>query len=513
MKIWTIDSEEQANSVFDTLFESAIKEVENVEVLNTEPERSYERTGTPDPVLTPEEQQRNKFSEFISQFVFEDLTDGQIKKAQKLLYDNRDVFSKHDFDIGECKEFVQPMNTKSGFTAKNHKPYNYSAKDRQIIDEWAQEMKKAGLVTESTSCMASPIVLVKRPGKAPRPTINLIWLNKHLIQEQYPSMSIKDCVNALKGAVYKSTIDLTKAFYNIVIDPKDRWKTAFRTHRELLEFVRLPQGAANAPKACQHLTDIICGMYKLIFLTNYLDDLLCYSKTFDEHLDHLNILFASLRKYNVKINPKKCQFFRKKVKYLGYDITEEGISIDRERIKAILDIPIPRNIKELRRFMGIVSFCREYIDRISFYAKPMYDLIKSGKNERATFTSSEWTQKQQKSFEYYKKALTSPPCLTHPDEKLKKVIQTDACNYAVGGFIGQVENGKVKPIAYFNRTLSKSQINWSTVEKEMYGIITACRNYSALLSDEPFDIYTDHKPLLVLNKLKSTTNINLIDGQ
>ena len=236
----------------------------------------------------------------------------KLKEVKDMLWKFREAFSAHDFDIGTCTKKVINIPTTEGLMAKRFPYYRYSPKSQQIINDWAQEMKKVGIVTESNSPIAHPIVLVMKDGKEPRITIDYTYLNKHIITSDYPYISIKEAMEALSGAKYYSSIDIKNAFYSVLIAPEDRWKTAFRTHRELLELTRLPMGLKLSPKAMQQLIDEMIAKYKYSFLIAYIDDIMCFSQTFDEHIEHVEILLELIIEYGLKINIKNANSFDKK---------------------------------------------------------------------------------------------------------------------------------------------------------------------------------------------------------
>jgi hypothetical protein len=322
-------------------------------------------------------------------------------------------------------------------------------------------------------------------------------LNHFIRKSDYPYVSVRGTLDAIGGNAYYTGIDLTKAFYAIEIEPSDQWKTAFRTHNSLMCMKRLPMGMSTSPKAMQRLADLVVG--ERPFLTAYVDDLLCHSLTFEDHLRHFSELLERLRDYGLKVTPKKCQLFRKELEFLGFIVSEDGLRIPESRIRAIRDIPIPTRVRLVRAFLGVVNYCREFIDNIGQYSRPLQDLIKDD-------VPFEWTEERNTCFERLKAALTSAPVLVFPDERYPKVLQTDASQRGVGGLIGQVMDGKVRVIAFYNKTLSKAEQNYSTVEKELYAILVATRLYRPFLMDSHFEIYTDHKPLLVLNQFQKKIN-------
>jgi hypothetical protein len=444
--------------------------------------------------------------ELLKMFDLSHLEGGQLKRVQDLIWKNEKAFARDDYDIGYCDWISQAIETDPKMPHRKCRPHRYSKSDREIIDEICNELLKRGLIRKSNSSVASPVVLVKAKQKSPRLTMDYRWLNKFLKMGQYPTNNTKAILESIKKFGIGSLFDLVKSFHHVPIREEDKYKTAFITETGLYEWNVLPQGLAISPQVLQFITDTIVGEHKWRFLNNFIDDLLANSSDFEEHFRHVQTLLTNVIKYKVKLKPSKCQMFKEKLKFLGFWLSPEGISMDSDRVSAITNMPRPTNTKQILSFMGMITFVSDFIPDVARHSEALYSLTR----KNVTF---DWGFEQEKSFNYLKRALTSSPVLTYPDDDCKKVILCDASNFSIGGLICQIEKKKGKEqlriLAYYHKSLNKFQRNWSTIEKELFAILVGVRKYGRELLDMEFDVYTDHMGLMALNKLKDFGNNRL----
>ena len=422
---------------------------------------------------------------------------------QNILWEFRDIFSVDDFDFGLCKCTELDIKLKPGFKPIKSKPYRYNPKSREFIDKWIEIMLNKEAIRESNSTTSSPLVLVSAKGKAPRITIDYRRLNDYIKAEEYPTPTFQSIIDNLRGSKVFSIFDLTMSFYNIALKQDIRYLTAFITERGLFEFNRVPMGVKTSPKVLQKLIDMIIARYRWDFLNSYLDDWLTNSKTKEDHLIHIRKAFELLREHNLKVKPKKTQLFKEKLKFLGFELSSSGIEIDKNRINAILSLPAPMNQKQLRSFMGIMTFLKAFMGpQTTLHARNLFNLVKKD-------VVFEWTQEHQKSFDFFKQKLTTAPILTHPSEKCKKVLKCNASAYGIGGALCQVEDNVLKVISYYQKLLAKSQLHWSVCERELYAIIIGIRLFRKELIDQHFLIHSDNSALCSLNKIKPYNSMRL----
>ncbi|XP_036142141.1 uncharacterized protein LOC118645372 [Monomorium pharaonis] len=227
----------------------------------------------------------------------------------------------------------------------------------------------------------------------------------------------------------------------------------------------------------------------------YIDDIIVYGKTIEEHNKNLRILFERLRQVGLKLQPDKCEYLKPELEYLGYVISEQGIQPNPNRIEKVKTYPVPRNPKEIKQFLGLVGYYRKFIKDFSMIAKPLTRLLQKS----STF---QWTNEQQHSFESLKSKLITQPVLSYPDWNRPFVLTTDAFNEAIGAILSQGTIGKDKPLAFASRTLNKAETRYSTTEKELLAIVWATKHFRQYLYGKKFTIVTHHKPLVWLMNVK-----------
>ena len=442
-------------------------------------------------------------NDYISQFAIDHLRGKEYSIVSDMMWEFKDRISRDDYDVGVVPNMEVEINTIEGFEHKfRHQGIRtYSVEQKRTIDDWKRHLMDRGMVEESNSPIACPILVVRRPDRKLRVVVDYKPLNEFIIQPDAPYVSMKDSFDTFKGKHIFSTIDLTMAFYSIPIKKNDRWKSAIRTHDSLIQMTRCAMGMANSPKQMTKLAfKVVRGCNE--YMTSYVDDIATSSATFEEHVRHVRKMFERLREFNLKVKAKKCQLFQSSIKFLGHIVSERGLEIPYERIKAIMEIPIPRNVRQVRRIIGIANFNRDFVESIDLYLGPLHDLTKKD-------VKFNWTAHHTECFQLIKKKLSSRPCLAFPEEEATKVIQSDASDNSVGGLIGQMNGKSLQVIAYFNKRLSKSERKWSACERELFAVMVATRRFYKLLIDRPFWIYTDHKPLTVLNTHKIPKNQRL----
>lgn len=238
-------------------------------------------------------------------------------------------------------------------------------------------------------------------------------------KDVYPIPRIDDSLAALGNAKYFSTFDLASGYWQIPMNERDREKTAFISHYGLYEFLVMPFGLCNAPATFQRYMDVILSGLKWKSILVYLDDIIVFSPTFEEHLKDLEDLFVRLDEADLRLKAFKCTLRRENIIYLGHEISAEGIRPDPSKIKTIIDITIPSNKTELRHFLGICGYYRKFIKNFSKIALPLYKLT----HEDVTYS---WSEVQQESFDILKNLLTQTPILSHPCFEQPFIIQTDA---------------------------------------------------------------------------------------
>ena len=324
-------------------------------------------------------------------------------------------------------------------------------------------MVAEGVIKESFSEWSTPIVMAKKANGGYRLCLDFRKLNAVSKKDAYPIPYMSDILKQLKASKYISTTDLSSAFNPIPLDEACQEYTAFTVPgRGLFQFVRMPFGLSNAPATFQRLIDRVIGPELRPHAFCYLDDIIVVTETFEEHLKWLEAALDKTTQANLTVNPEKCEFCRSEVKYLGYVVNRKGLSVNPEKTEPILSYPDPKNIKQLRRFIGLASWYRRFIPDFAVVAEPLTRLFRSN-------VKWHWGEEQQQALDSLKRALTSAPILAFPS--FKDIVanpfhlQTDASNTGLGVVLTQVQDGEERVISFASRTLLSAERNYSVTER------------------------------------------------
>ena len=279
----------------------------------------------------------------------------------------------------------------------------------------------------------------------------------------------------------------------MAMDPSDADKTAFITRRGMFRFRTMPFGLCNAVATFQRLMDLVLSGLNLEICLAYLDDIIIFSTTPEQHLERLEQVLRRLQEANLKLKPSKCCLMQTRVSFLGHVISGEGISTDPEKVKLVSEWPVPNNLRQLRGFLGLSGYYRKFVKGYARIAAPLNAMMK--KNRQFS-----WTPECQSAFQELKEALASPPLLTLPNDDDVFILDTDACEYSIGSVLSQVQNGQEKVVAYAGRSLSKNEVNYCVTRKELLAVVHFTRYFRQYLLGRQFIIRTDHAALSWLKK-------------
>ncbi|AAA92249.1 ORF B [Trichoplusia ni TED virus] len=380
------------------------------------------------------------------------------------------------------------------------KSYRYPFIHRQEVRDQITKMLDQGIIRPSDSAWSSPIWVVPKKidasGKQKwRLVVDFRKLNEKTIDDKYPIPNISDVLDKLGKCQYFTTLDLASGFYQVEMDPQDISKTAFNVEHGHFEFLRMPMGLKNSPSTFQRVMDnVLRGLQNNICLV-YLDDIIVYSTSLQEHLENLERVFQRLRESNFKIQMDKSEFLKLETAYLGHIISRDGIKPNPDKISAIQKYLIPKTPKEIKQFLGLLGYYRKFIPDFARLTKPLTQCLKKG--SKVTL-SPEYVN----AFEHCKTLLTNDPILQYPDFTREFNLTTDASNFAIGAVLSQGPIGSDKPVCYASRTLNESELNYSTIEKELLAIVWATKYFRPYLFGRKFKILTDHKPLQWMMNLK-----------
>ena len=373
------------------------------------------------------------------------------------------------------------------------RPFRLPECHREEINRQITDMERQGIIKKSSSPWNAPLLVVPKKLDASgirkwRVVVDFRKLNNVTVGDAFPIPNITDILDRMGNSKYFTTLDLASGFHQVPINPEDSQKTAFSSTFGHFEFTRMPFGLKGAPATFQRLMNSVLSGLNGIRCFVYLDDVVIFGSSLEDHNYKLIDVLKRFRKFNLKIHPDKCEFLRKEVQYLGHVISEDGIKPDPSKISSVKDFPIPENVKAVKSFLGLAGYYRKFIKNFSEIVYPVTKLLKKDQ----PFI---WTESQQNAFDKLKNMLTTAPILQYPDFKRKLILTTDASGVALGAILSQGEPGDDLPIAYASRTLNKPECNYSTIEKELLAIVWGIQHFRPYLYGREFLIVTDHKPL------------------
>lgn len=438
-----------------------------------------------------------------------------------------DVFSKHRLDCGKATNFVHRIhlidNRPFRLPYRRMSPGHYH-KLKQVLDD----MEEQDIIRKSCSEFASPLVLVWKKSGELRVCTDFRWLNARTVKDAHPLPHQSDILAALGGNALFCTMDLTSGFYNIPLHKDDQKYTAFTTPLGLYEYNRLPQGLCNSPAAFMRMMLTVFGDQNFSSLLCYLDDLLVFAPNEEVALSRLEMVFSRLRENNLKLAPKKCYLLRRSVKFLGHVISQEGVSTDPEKVRAVAAVKKEDLMeadgqtpcqKKIRSFLGMAIYYQHFIQGCSAIAKPLFQLTGGPKKRKVTdrnrralnsgirrLTPADWTPACDQALELLKVALLEQVVLAHPDFNRPFILAVDASFDGIGAVLSQVPEGedRARPIAFASRSLNRAQSKYPVHRLEFLALKWAvCEKFSHWLKGHAFSAWTDNNPLTyILTKPK-----------
>ncbi|UYV63745.1 K02A2.6-like, partial [Cordylochernes scorpioides] len=364
------------------------------------------------------------------------------------------------------------------------------------VKEQLEEMTRLGVIesVEEPTEWCAGMVAVSKPGGKIRNFVDLTKLNQYIRRENYPLPATEHILGQLGNACYFSKLDANSRFWQFGLAKESQKLTTFITPFGRFFFKRIPFGITSAPEIFQRKMTQLLGNIEGVVC--FMDDIVVYGSSLEEHNERVRQVLKKIQEEGMTLNPEKCQFGVKTVKFLGHTVSSEGLFIDEEKLDAITKMEAPRSTKELKSFLGMVNYLGKFIPNLADKLQPLNSLL-STKNEWV------WDEPQKKSFNLLKQELVSRPNLALFDPSRTTIVSADASSFGIGGVLRQEQpDGSLKPIAYVSRTLSETEKRYSQIEKGL-AIVWTCDRLKDYVTGIKIHIETDHKPLIAIFTSKS----------
>lgn len=392
-------------------------------------------------------------------------------------------------DLGSFNSSKVTLHLEDGSKPIFFKPRQLPLAWKEKIEQKLRNLIDLGVLEHvDSSDWGTPLVPILKPDGDIRICGDYkVTLNKCLIDVRYPLPRIDDIFAALQGGTLYTKLDLSNAYNQLHLDEESQLRCTWSTHIGLLKVKRLPFGIKTAAAIFQKTMECLFqGMQGIVV---YQDDITVTGASLQEHIKNLKNVLRRLKSVGLKLNVNKCEFFKSKIRYLGFSIDENGLSKNKDRVSCVLSAPTPKNISQLRAFIGMANYYSKFVNNFAQIMSPLYKLLQKD-------VKFQWSDSCEKSYNKIKEQITSDQVLVHYNPDLPIVLTTDASSNAVSGILAHKFSDGLKPIAFISRALSKSEINYSTLDKEALAIVYSVMKLKQYLLGIKFILKTDHKPLL-----------------
>ena len=426
------------------------------------------------------------------------ISEDEKQEVFKMLLSVKEALSTGDSDIGSAK--IKPHHIElHDYTPIWQKARQFAKPIEDEIEDQCQELLMNDIIEHSNSSWSSPCVPIRKSDGGLRLCIDYRKVNKVTKAEKFPMPNLNNCLYSAHNVQYFTKLDLVRGYYQVNLDEESKDLTAFSTSKNHFQFKRLSFGLKNSGIAFQKMMQQMLSPLRSSRIIVYIDDILIMSHSFEEHLEMVKKVLCTLRKYQIKIKVKKCEFFMKEVSFLGHILSVNGIRKSPDYVKKVKEFQKPKTIADMKKFLGLINFQRKFIQNCSTIIKPLTEI--TGKPEKEII---EWTEEMDKAHEKVIEELMREVTLNYPDyeegaEKLE--LYVDASDTGAGAALMQPEKDDYKVIGYNSMSFSDSQQRYSTVERELTAVRWGCDVFKPFIYGIPFILYTDHEPLVYMHNM------------
>lgn len=437
-------------------------------------------------------------------------TEAKRRLCERMM-ERKEVFSSHEWDVGCSK------STQHEIRLKDARPFRERSRrlppaDFEDVRRHLQDLQNHGIISESRSPYASPIVVVRKKSGKVRMCVDYRTLNLRTVPDQYTVPRIEDALHCMSGSKWFSVLDLRSGYYQIPMSESDKEKTAFICPLGFYQFERMPQGISGAPATFQRVMERTVGDMNFLEVLVYLDDLIVFGNTLEEHEERLLKVLDRLKEEGLKLSLDKCQFGRTSVTYVGHVVSQDGIATDPSKIEAVVSWPRPQTVTALRSFLGFCGYYRRFVKDFSKLCRPLNELLqgypphskgRETKNppDQTYFKPSEpfgsrWSEQCEHAFQELKTRLTQAPVLVFADPQKPYVLHVDASLEGLGGVLYQEHSDGLRPVAFISRSLSPAEKNYPAHKLEFlalkWAVVDKLHDY---LYGATLQVRTDNNPL------------------
>ena len=453
----------------------------------------------PQTLVTKKEEQKDQ-SEIVLEKLdlsgLDEVEPDQKQAAIDLVKKYQHLFSVNSLDLGK----TELVKHKIEITDSTPFRERYRRIPPQMFDQvkaHLEEMLSMGAIRRSHSPWASAIVLVKKKDGGIRFCIDLRQLNNRTVKDAYTLPRIDESLDCLRGSNWFSSLDLKSGYWQVELEEDSKPLTAFTVGPlGFYECERMPFGLANAPATFQRVMQSCLGELHLQYCIIYLDDVVVYSRTFQEHLERLEAVFKKLEQAGLKLKPSKCELFKQRITYLGHVVSKDGVGTCSDKTEAIRKWPVPKTVTDVRSFLGFVGYYRRFIEGFSQVSRPLVELTCGPEASRGGHEVT-WTEECQQAFETLKEACSTSPVLAYADFSRPFKVYTDASGLGLGATIYQEQvEGPDRVVAYASRSLSRTEAKYPAHKLEFLALKWAItEKFHEYLYGSKFTVYTDNNPL------------------